>query len=426
MTSTDTDSRDDFSPATKELLGKRAGFMCAFPECRRLTVGPSEDRVNGTTMVGVAAHITAASARGPRFDTLMSPEERSSERNGVWVCQTHGKLIDDTASVHTTEEISRWKKQHEEWVFARVSNAENHLTNGISELKLTNVGPFKDAVHVKLGRFNVVYGDNSTGKSTLCEAIAAFSGRANFNSFADRWQFCRGSTGDVAIEAVASVGDAATRVSLIQQSLNVRRTTELQQQRLRVEIDGNIAPSWPRGLFNIVRLADDVFRTREGPVGKFAHVIWSLARQLDVDPQNIWDVLDADLFATSVFGYRVKRRGVRTVEFSAPDSGEFYTSFDALGGSDQVFVVLEVLIKMLRVDRRITPWLLVLDACFFGRLDSDNKQLVFEKLATDIGFKVQTVLCVTFQTDAEALKSASNDSWFGATSVGKLTVHTFL
>src|SRR5689334_22527353 len=106
--------RDDFSAATRELIAKRAGYMCAFPGCRRLTVGPSEDRETQTTMVGVAAHITAAAVAGPRYDPTLSREERTSERNGVWACQTHGKLIDDNPSVHTVEEITRWKKQHED------------------------------------------------------------------------------------------------------------------------------------------------------------------------------------------------------------------------------------------------------------------------------------------------------------------------
>jgi hypothetical protein len=180
------DTRDEFSQGTKDLLAKRAGYMCAFPGCRRLTVGPSEDRATATTMVGVAAHITAAAPGGPRYDAPLSREERKSERNGLWACQTHGKLIDDNASVHTVEELRRFKKQHEDWVFARVSNADSHLKDGISRIRLTEVGPFAERVDVKLGRHNVVYGSNGAGKSTLCEAIAAFSvGRITIASPAD-------------------------------------------------------------------------------------------------------------------------------------------------------------------------------------------------------------------------------------------------
>jgi len=51
---------------------------------------------------------------------------------GVWVCQTHGKLVDDNPSVHSVEEITRWKKQHKDWVFARVSNADNQISQTLA------------------------------------------------------------------------------------------------------------------------------------------------------------------------------------------------------------------------------------------------------------------------------------------------------
>jgi hypothetical protein len=402
--------------------------MCAFPGCRRLTVGPSEDRVTETTMVGVAAHITAAAVGGARYDPTLSREERMNEQNGVWACQTHGKLIDDNPSVHTVEEITRWKKQHEDWVFARVSNADNHLTDGISRIRLKQVGPFGERVDVKLGRHNVVYGSNRAGKSTLCEAIAAFSGRANYSHFADRWDFCRGSPRDVAIEAVASRGDAATTVSLIQQKLAVRRTSgsSSQPQRLRIEVDGGIAASWPHALFNVIRLNDDVFRSRQGPRETFAHTIWCLARQLDVDEQNVWDSLDSELFATSTFGYRPKRRGKQTVRFATPESGDFHIPFAALGSGVQTLAILDILLKLLQANPRNPPWLLALDTGFLGRLSTDAKQYVFDTLTTKIGFPLQTIFCVTFEEDAEALKTAANDTWVGGTAAGQLTVHVFL
>lgn len=90
-------------------------------------------------MVGVAAHITAASATGPRYDALMSSNERSSERNGIWTCQTHGKLIDDNASRHTVAELLRWKTQHEELIFSRVANASNHVREGVAKVVLEKV-----------------------------------------------------------------------------------------------------------------------------------------------------------------------------------------------------------------------------------------------------------------------------------------------
>ncbi len=118
-------ARDDFTPTTVRRLAQRAGYICAYPGCRQLTVGPSEDRASGLTMVGVAAHITAAAKGGPRFDKDLEPEERADESNGVWMCQIHGKLVDDTASRHTVAELKRWKSQHEDWVFKRVPHPQD-------------------------------------------------------------------------------------------------------------------------------------------------------------------------------------------------------------------------------------------------------------------------------------------------------------
>lgn len=47
-------TRDDFSADTISRLGKRAGYICAYPGCRQFTIGPSDDRASGVTMVGVA------------------------------------------------------------------------------------------------------------------------------------------------------------------------------------------------------------------------------------------------------------------------------------------------------------------------------------------------------------------------------------
>src|SRR5207302_5916717 len=110
------------------------------------------------------------------------------------------------------------------------------------------------------------------------------------------------------------------------------------------------------------------------------------------------------------FGYRARRRGQQTVEFATPASGEFYTSFAGLSGGEQILAVLDVLLKVLRSDPRSPPWLLALDAGFFGRLDTTAKQYVFDTLTTDIGLPLQTIFCVTFDEDAAALNASGTDT----------------
>src|SRR6266852_2422893 len=85
--------RDDFKQTTKDLLAKRVGYHCSNPECGAHTVGPRQGD-EGVMNVGVAAHITAASPDGPRYDPSLSPEQRRHPSNGIWLCQNHGKLVD--------------------------------------------------------------------------------------------------------------------------------------------------------------------------------------------------------------------------------------------------------------------------------------------------------------------------------------------
>src|SRR5260370_26549555 len=84
------------------------------PNCRARTSGPSETRQSGQSNVGVAAHICAAAAGGARFDPDLTPEQRASHENGIWLCQTHAKLVDDDAAHYPKELLFAWKIAAEE------------------------------------------------------------------------------------------------------------------------------------------------------------------------------------------------------------------------------------------------------------------------------------------------------------------------
>jgi hypothetical protein len=103
---------DDFSQSTKRTLAERAGHRCSFPSCPQTTIGPSEESEESTSSVGMACHIAAASG-GPgakRFIAAMTSEERSSISNGIWMCYTHGKLIDTDETRYTIEMLRCWKQ----------------------------------------------------------------------------------------------------------------------------------------------------------------------------------------------------------------------------------------------------------------------------------------------------------------------------
>jgi hypothetical protein len=104
--------RDDFSAPTKELLAKRVGVHCSNPECQRATSGPQEDP-HGAVNIGVAAHISAASFGGPRFDADLSSEQRCDSSNGIWLCQNCAKLIDNDPIRFDRAVLEGWKRAAE-------------------------------------------------------------------------------------------------------------------------------------------------------------------------------------------------------------------------------------------------------------------------------------------------------------------------
>ncbi len=108
-----TNTRDDFKKRTKSDLALRASYLCSL--CHKSTVGPSDEASNAVTMIGVAAHIAAA-APGPgarRYDPSMTPEERSSIDNGIWLCADCSIVIDRDEIRYTPEKLRALKLKHE-------------------------------------------------------------------------------------------------------------------------------------------------------------------------------------------------------------------------------------------------------------------------------------------------------------------------
>jgi len=111
--------RDDFTQRTIEAIAKRAGFLCSDPACKSPTVGAAEGH-DGIVNVGVAAHITAAAPGGPRYDPSLTREERRHQSNGIWLCQTHGKLVDSDSEHFTVGMMRAWKEAAEKQSFRAI------------------------------------------------------------------------------------------------------------------------------------------------------------------------------------------------------------------------------------------------------------------------------------------------------------------
>src|SRR5207237_1711901 len=100
----------------------RVGYRCSRPTCRALTSGPQVDPSKALN-VGVAAHITAAAAGGPRYDPALTSEERRHANNALWLCQNCGKLVDNDPTKFTEGELRRWKQTAEVEALALIGKA---------------------------------------------------------------------------------------------------------------------------------------------------------------------------------------------------------------------------------------------------------------------------------------------------------------
>jgi hypothetical protein len=133
--------RDDFPLSIKELLAKRVAYRCSNQECRRVTSGPQEDPTKAVN-IGVAAHITAASPGGPRFDPFLTPNERRAAENGIWLCQSCAKLVDNDPTRYGVDTLHRWKALAETTAARELGSRSGTTINSDQTfIKLENMMP---------------------------------------------------------------------------------------------------------------------------------------------------------------------------------------------------------------------------------------------------------------------------------------------
>jgi hypothetical protein len=133
--------RDDFTEETRRTLAARAGSRCSNPDCGALTSGPQLDSTKALN-VGVAAHITAASPGGARFDVALRPEERRSADNAIWLCQTCAKLVDNDATRFDADTLRAWKRTAEENALHRIGKTSPSEDDSETGRKVREIAPW--------------------------------------------------------------------------------------------------------------------------------------------------------------------------------------------------------------------------------------------------------------------------------------------
>lgn len=117
---------DEFSLPVKQALANRVAQRCSNPDCSAATSGPADDPERAVN-VGVAAHITARSRGGPRYDSSLTSEQRRSASNGIWLCQNHAHEIDVDPARYTVEFLKAWKAEAENQASSMVTAGIGHV-----------------------------------------------------------------------------------------------------------------------------------------------------------------------------------------------------------------------------------------------------------------------------------------------------------
>ena len=134
-------NRDDFSPETIEMLKRRAAYICSNPDCHALTISSSEVDENKAIYIGKAAHISAASKGGARYDDSLTSEQRASINNGVFLCSSCADMIDKNNGIDFSKELLlNWKTNHEEWTRLNLNKKISKIEHRQTVINVSSYG----------------------------------------------------------------------------------------------------------------------------------------------------------------------------------------------------------------------------------------------------------------------------------------------
>jgi hypothetical protein len=127
--------RDDFPESVKRAIALRVNNRCSNIACGASTCGPQSEP-GKILNIGVAAHITAASPGGPRYDSNLSADDRTSAANGIWLCQNCAKLVDNDPQRFPTPTLLCWKNSAEAYALERIGRQSPFEKSFAPELRV--------------------------------------------------------------------------------------------------------------------------------------------------------------------------------------------------------------------------------------------------------------------------------------------------
>lgn len=332
-------SRVEFRKPVQRIIASRSGFRCSFPNCGRSTIGPAINE-NEFSNIGVASHIYAASPNGPRGNGGLSKEEIGSPNNGIWLCQTHSKMIDNNNGVdYPAQLLLSYKTLHEQRILREMNGLP--ITLGwVEEITVKRSPIFQGNVSLNLGKMNILVGENGSGKSALLEWISGF----NETRYLERW--LKGSEKGTAISFGMKYYDP------LPHSVNMEITKD---QRIKYEYDGKDSILNP-SFIKVVYLEEYRIKPGNDDLETFSTIF-------NISPELVFNVLvEMNNFRyRKVSDLRFENVDAQYLLKCSVDGTVPNMHFRNLSGREQQRVFIEFACAIARYYSNYSPTILVLD-----------------------------------------------------------------
>jgi len=176
--------RAEFPRSVVLTIAKRAAYKCSFPGCDHTTIGPGANGDQVAT-TGKAAHIYSASEGGPRGTGGLSFHERQGIDNAIWLCAVHAERVDkNNGTEFPASTLKAYRRMHEEKIRSE-GGAIKPRTGWIHSLSIDRAPVFRAPVEIQFGKVTILQGDNSSGKTALCDWLQGMSDPSVLCQWAD-------------------------------------------------------------------------------------------------------------------------------------------------------------------------------------------------------------------------------------------------
>lgn len=365
-------NRDEFTLSTKRILAERAGQRCSNPDCGRSTSGPSDDGSVDSTRLGKAAHITAASEGGPRYDPKISLEQRRSPENGIWLCAECADRVDkrENKSQYPVELLKKWKKFHESTTGTDFASIQDRDFYPVRKLTLIDFAGVQGEATINFGALTIFHGTSKLNR-TVGELLRIFSDR---EYFVRTRQPRNGASGDLL--RIPITDDRALVFSVSSK----KPRNFLPTGKIRLCLSDNKEVIISAGTNDVNMSIGDsnlpVFSAAINVISigsNFNHMVFGspfsdekpdilrgLSLFFGISIGELKECIKGVPTDTSVFGYIYEIRDNSELYLKIRENDDFY-SLGVLSGGEQNRFILDMAIKIARYSAKVKPTVLAID-----------------------------------------------------------------